>query len=90
MKWFRSRAESSTLENIIPGVTTITDIIRNAGGFLSDSDSTKFIINNMTISVTPDRELERILLKTNSIDQWRNKPMSKLELGLKKDHWRWQ
>ena len=48
---------------IEPGVTTVYDIIRNAGGFLSDSDSTKFIINNRTISSAPDRELERILLK---------------------------
>ena len=48
---------------IEPGVTTVNDIIEEAGGFLSDSDSTKFYINNRTISSSPDRELERILLK---------------------------
>ena len=48
---------------IAPGVTTVNDIIEEAGGFLSDSDSTKFYINNRTISSSPDRELERILLK---------------------------
>ena len=48
---------------IEPGVTTVSDIIEEAGGFLSDSDSTKFYINNRTISSSPDRELERILLK---------------------------
>ena len=48
---------------IEPGVTTVDDIIEEAGGFLSDSDSTKFYINNRTISSSPDRELERILLK---------------------------
>ena len=48
---------------IEPGVTTVNDIIKEAGGFLSDSDSTKFYINNRTISSSPDRELERILLK---------------------------
>ena len=35
---------------IEPGVTTVNDIIEEAGGFLSDSDSTKFYINNRTIS----------------------------------------
>ena len=45
------------------GITTISDIVKEAGGFLSDSDSTKFYINNRTISSAPDRELERILLK---------------------------
>lgn len=45
------------------GITTVSDIIKEAGGFLSDSDSTKFYINNKTISSSPDRELERILLK---------------------------
>ena len=45
------------------GITTVNDIIEKAGGFLSDSDSTKFYINNRTISSSPDRELERILLK---------------------------
>ncbi len=45
------------------GVTTVNDIIKAAGGFLSDSDSAKFYINNRTISSSPDRELERILLK---------------------------
>ena len=48
---------------IAVGVTTVNDIIEEAGGFLSDSDSTKFYINNRTISSSPDRELERILLK---------------------------
>ena len=48
---------------IEPGITTVNDIIKEAGGFLSDSDSTKFYINNRTISSSPDRELERILLK---------------------------
>ena len=48
---------------IDPGITTVNDIVNEAGGFLSDSDSTKFYINNRTISSTPDRELERILLK---------------------------
>lgn len=48
---------------IKPGITTVADIIKEAGGFLSDSDSTKFYINNKTISSSPDRELERILLK---------------------------
>ena len=48
---------------IEPGFTTVNDIIEEAGGFLSDSDSTKFYINNRTISSSPDRELERILLK---------------------------
>ena len=48
---------------ITSGITTVDDIIKEAGGFLNDSDSTKFYINNRTISSAPDRELERILLK---------------------------
>ena len=48
---------------ITSGITTVDDIIKQAGGFLTDSDSTKFYINNRTISSAPDRELERILLK---------------------------
>ena len=40
---------------IEPGVTTVNDIIEEAGGFLSDSDSTKFYINNRTISSSPER-----------------------------------
>ena len=48
---------------IEPGVTIVSDIVNEAGGFLSDSDSTKFYINNRKISSSPDRELERILLK---------------------------
>ena len=48
---------------ITSGITTVDDIIKEAGGFLTDSDSTKFYINNQTISSAPDRELERILLK---------------------------
>ena len=45
------------------GITSVNDIIKKAGGFLPDSDSLKFYINNRRISSTPDRELERILLK---------------------------
>ena len=45
------------------GTTTISDIIRLAGGFLPSADSSKIYINNKTIVKIPDRELERILLK---------------------------
>ena len=45
------------------GTTTISDIIRLAGGFLPRADSSKIYINNKTIVKIPDRELERILLK---------------------------
>ena len=45
------------------GTTTISDIIRLAGGFLPSADSSKIYINNKTIAKIPDRELERILLK---------------------------
>ena len=45
------------------GKTTISDIIRLAGGFLPSADSSKIYINNKTIVKIPDRELERILLK---------------------------
>ncbi len=45
------------------GTTTISDIIRLAGGFLPSADSSKIYINNNTIVKIPDRELERILLK---------------------------
>ena len=45
------------------GVTTVYDVINEAGGFLQDADSSKIFINNNRISSSPDRELERILLK---------------------------
>ena len=45
------------------GTTTISDIIKLAGGFLPSADSSKIYINNKTIVKIPDRELERILLK---------------------------
>ena len=45
------------------GTTTISDIIRLAGGFLPSADSSKIYINNKTVVKIPDRELERILLK---------------------------
>ena len=45
------------------GKTTISDIIKVAGGFLPSADSSKIYINNNTIVKIPDRELERILLK---------------------------
>ena len=48
---------------VIEGVTTVNDIISEAGGFLPDADSSKIFINNNRISSSPDRELERILLK---------------------------
>ncbi len=48
---------------IILGKTTINDIIKEAGGFLPNADSSKIYLNNSTIANIPDRELERILLK---------------------------
>ena len=45
------------------GVTTINDIIHEAGGLLPNADSSKIYVNNSTIIKIPDRELERILLK---------------------------
>ncbi len=45
------------------GITTIDEVISQAGGFLPDADSLKFYITNERIASTPDRELERILLK---------------------------
>ena len=45
------------------GITTVYDVINEAGGFLQDADSSKIFINNNRISSSPDRELERILLK---------------------------
>lgn len=50
--------------SITPGKTTLGDLITLSGGFTNKADTTKILLNNNTISEIPDRELERILLKT--------------------------
>ena len=45
------------------GITTVYDVINKLEVFLPDADSSKIFINNNRISSSPDRELERILLK---------------------------
>ena len=46
---------------IEPGFTTVNDINEEAGGFLSDSDSTKFYINNRKISPHQTENLSELL-----------------------------
>ena len=50
--------------SITPGETTLGDLIDLSGGFTNKADTTKISISNNTISEVPDRELERILLKS--------------------------
>ncbi len=69
---------------IDPGVTTIHNIISNAGGFLPDADSLKFYISNNRISSTPDRELERILLKEENFRSVEEKAYVKARIRTQK------
>jgi len=48
--------------SILPGQTTIGNILAKASGYTNRSDSSKITINNRDIYEIPDRELERILL----------------------------
>ncbi|MED5426628.1 MAG: SLBB domain-containing protein [Candidatus Neomarinimicrobiota bacterium] len=48
--------------SILPGQTTIGNILAKASGYTDRSDSSKITINNRDIYEIPDRELERILL----------------------------
>ena len=48
--------------SILPGQTTIGNILAKANGYTDRSDSSKITINNRDIYEIPDRELERILL----------------------------
>ena len=50
--------------SIVPGQTTLGDLINLSGGFTNKADTTKILLNNNSISKVPDRELERVLLKT--------------------------
>ena len=50
--------------SIIPGKTTVGELIDLSGGFTDSADTTKVLFNNKKISEIPDRELERVLLKT--------------------------
>ena len=50
--------------SIVPGQTTLGDLINLSGGFTNEADTTKILLNNNSISEVPDRELERVLLKT--------------------------
>lgn len=46
--------------SIEPNVTTIGDLIHNCGGLTSKADLSKIQVNNRSISLLPDIELERI------------------------------
>ena len=48
--------------SILPGQTTVGNILAKASGYTNRSDSSKITINNRDIYEIPDRELERILL----------------------------
>ena len=50
--------------SIVPGETTLGDLIDISGGFTEIADTNKVLFNNSKISEIPDRELERVLLKT--------------------------
>ena len=50
--------------SIVPGETTLGDLIDISGGFTENADTNKVLFNNSKISEIPDRELERVLLKT--------------------------
>ena len=50
--------------SIIPGKTTIGELINLSGGFTESADTTKVLFKNKNISEIPDRELERVLLKS--------------------------
>jgi len=47
--------------SIIPGTTTVGDILAKTKGYTERADSSKITINNRDIYEIPDRELERIL-----------------------------
>lgn len=44
------------------GVTSVSDILKKAGGFTAKADSSKMMINNNNIKLIPDKEQIRILL----------------------------
>jgi protein involved in polysaccharide export with SLBB domain len=48
--------------SIVPGKTTVGDILGKTKGYTNRADSSKITINNRDIYEIPDRELERILL----------------------------
>tara|TARA_Y100000590_G_scaffold467686_1_gene647461 strand:- start:8716 stop:10437 length:1722 start_codon:yes stop_codon:yes gene_type:complete len=48
--------------SIVPGKTTVGDILFKTKGYTNRADSSKITINNRDIYEIPDRELERILL----------------------------